>query len=192
MMEQDAVFVSRELDIVELMITSLPDYLVFDGIFYPLTGASLPRLTLGSLLMRLYRLGAIADSLEPDAAQRLKTACNRFAALIPNNQVAIEQKAGAELDMRLQQWESANIEWRDKGAEEGFWQNNVEIRTIINALVSFLQKAPFHVHVAQVEEMLATDSLWQAVWHSGPFVWAEVWEPAYPKAHYWWLYGEPG
>lgn len=191
-MEQNALFVSHELDIVEQMITSLPDYLAFEGIFYPLTGATLPRLTLGSLLMRLNRLGAIVDSLEPDAAQRLQADWKQFDALLPNHQVAIEQKATAELDMRLQQWESANIEWREKGAEEGFWQNNVEIRTIIQALVSFLQKAPFHVHVAQVEEMLATDALWQTVWRTGPFVWAEVWEPAYPKTQYWWLYGEPG
>lgn len=192
MTELDDIFVSRELYVVEVMMASLPDYLSFDGIFYPLTGATLPRLTLGSLLMRLYRLGATGAELEPALARRLMAVNNQLDALVSTHQVAIEQKAEAELDMRLQQWEAANIEWRERGAEEGFWQNNAEIRTIINALVTFLQKAPFHVSVAQMEEMLATDALWQAVWKNGPFVWADVWAPAYPKAHYWWLYGEPG
>ena len=72
--------------------------------------------------------------------------------------------------MRLQQWESANIEWREKGAEEGFWQNNVEIRTIISALIIFLAEGAFpYPPVAQMEEMLATDALWQAVWQTWSF-----------------------
>jgi hypothetical protein len=59
------------------------------------------------------------------------------------------------------------------------------------ALVSQLPPPPYKLDESLVKTILRQDKALRARWQSGPFVWPEPWQPAYPEPEYWWLYGRP-
>jgi hypothetical protein len=66
-----------------------------------------------------------------------------------------------------------------------------DTRVVIGHLVEALSRPPFRLAAHVPEDVAACDRRLQADWEPGDFIWAPLWEPAYPRSRYWWLYGRP-
>jgi hypothetical protein len=62
---------------------------------------------------------------------------------------------------------------------------------MITALVNKLKLPPYQLESRIPQQINMYDSNLRRRWHSGGFVWPEEWQPAYPEAVYWYLYGKP-
>ncbi|MBP8947584.1 MAG: hypothetical protein KBG73_02005, partial [Candidatus Promineofilum sp.] len=57
--------------------------------------------------------------------------------------------------------------------------------------LDLLGQPPYQRPEHVVTDVAALDRRLQARWQAGEFIWAVVWQPAYPAEGYWWLYGHP-
>ncbi len=182
----------KDLAIVEAMIENMADYLSVDTLFYPLPNPSYPRLTLGGYWMREERLSDLSfllDSVQQSQLQKIRA---RFEAISVSHRYQIRQKAGAELQARLRQWRERLKEFeRGQDVTEAYYANDVQIRFILNILLSKLGSSSDESFLAAMEEVAALDVRLSDIWQAGSFVWPSAWRPAYPKDSYWWLYGLP-
>ena len=62
---------------------------------------------------------------------------------------------------------------------------------MIHALLDRLSLPPYHAEARPQQHLSLLDTRLQGRWQPGDFVWPVEWQPAYPRAEYWWLYGSP-
>lgn len=178
---------SKDLHILEAMANEMDAYLKSETAVWPL-GGSLPKLTLGGYLLRQHRLLALADQLSPAQWQLLETAVAQFNAALADKVVRTETLAHDELERRLRQWSSYLSESRQSQRAVNY-ETAVENRAIIQALIGFLQQAPYQLDQRITQQLKVWDNGLGQQWQKGPFVWEESWQAAYPAGEYWWLYG---
>ncbi len=181
----------RDLDILAAMAEGMADYLKSDILFGKMPSGDMPMLTLGGYLMRQHRLLALASLLPAARQQQLDEAVTQFNVALVEKVVRFETKAHKELEARLRQWDEYLRDLQNKKASGMNYGTAVEPRAMITALVEKLQMAPYHLDERILSRVALLDKNLRRQWSPGDFVWPEAWQPAYPPADYWWLYGRP-
>jgi len=91
----------RDLRVLAAMASSLTPYLYEDEVYGQL-GGSLPKLTLGGLLMRLYRLSHLENLLDAHQQDTVRDARLNFEAAKAEWTAHYEQKLVRELQSRME------------------------------------------------------------------------------------------
>lgn len=181
---------TRDLVILEAMAAEMDDYLRSDVLFWPLAEGDLPRLTLGSYLMREHRLLELEDLLDMGAQEQLHEAIHEFHEALEDKIVRSEQKAHEELGARVRQWQEYLREIR-RGVGAAYYASAVDTRAMLAALIAQLRVNPYELDEEYPNKVALLDRELSRHWEPGEFVWPVEWKPAYPKEEYWWLYGHP-
>jgi hypothetical protein len=173
----------RDLEALEAMAAEMDEYLRSDLLFWPMRQGDLPRLTLGGYLIREHRLLELRDLLDLEEQERLHEAVTVY-------HVALESKAHEELEARQRQWQEYLREVK-RGQSIDYYESAVETRAMIEALTAQLKVDPYKLQARVAQKTAMLDRELRRYWESGAFIWPQEWEPAYPEARYWWLYGTP-
>ena len=183
---------AQDVRILSTMAEEMEAYLNSDVLFWHMSKADMPVLTLGGYLMRQHRLLALYDSLSEEQQAEVDAAVAQFNQALEEKTVRFEQKAHRELDARLRQWEEylKDVE-RGQASAKSNYGTAVEARAMIAALIDFLQLAPYQLDERVLKRTALLDGRLRSRWEAGEFVWSEGWQEAYPRSEYWWLYGNP-
>lgn len=182
----------RDVAALSAMADEMAAYLDSDILFWPLSRSGMPSLTLGGYLMREHRLQALRDQLSAGQQAQLDNAVSSYNQTLAERIVRFETKANHELGARLRQWEEY-LKDVDRGSADkaSNYDTGVETRVMIAALIDRLSMPPYRLEERAVSHLALLDDRLRNRFARGPFVWPEAWEPAYPAAAYWWLYGAP-
>jgi hypothetical protein len=180
----------RDLEILEAMAQEMDEYLRSDVLFWPMSGADLPRLTLGGYLMREHRLLQLRDTLDKDEQDRLHNAISTYRSALDEKIVRFEQRAHEELEARLRQW-SEYLRDARRDSSIAYYETAVETRAMIEALLDQLRVSPYKLQEEVPQRLAMLDRQLRQKWQPGDFVWPQEWKQAYPKEKFWWLYGHP-
>jgi hypothetical protein len=179
----------RDLRTLAAMASNLTPYLYENDIYGYLAG-DLPDLTLGGLLLRLYRLSRLGDVLAAEQQTVVKDAQLNFEAERSQWAVHYEEKLRRELSARLDALARYLGECReDIGACASEYPVQAEKRTIIKHLVD---EANAHDALPDDlrERVPALDQQLKRHFQEGSFVIADDrLKPVYPPRKFWWLYG---
>ncbi|HID51493.1 MAG TPA: hypothetical protein EYP41_05590 [Anaerolineae bacterium] len=182
----------EDLEILEAMAADMAEYLPSDVLYWKMSSAWMPMLTLGGYLMREYRLLTLRDLLDSEEQARLDTAVAQFNQAIEDKVVRFEQKAKKELGVRTRQWGRYLDDLRKEPELAGInYETAVTNRVMITAMFDRLQTPPYQLDGGLKETVETLDKGLRTRWQSGEFVWPADWKPAYPQEKYWWLYGRP-
>lgn len=184
--------VDRDLHIMSAMLEDMGAYLDSDVRFWPLSRADLPALTLGGYLLREQRLLAMRDRISSEQQGQLNAITAAFDQLLAERVIRFEQKAAGEIQARLRQWE-AYLKDIDRGTADQAtnYATAVEARVMLAVLIERLSLPPYQTDGRTLQSLALLDSRLRTSFVRGPFVWADTWEPAYPSAPFWYLYGTP-
>ncbi len=183
----------RDLLIVEATIRDLKDHLLGDSIYWELRrpsagGYSLPKGTLGGLLMRLHRLNALRDDLTPAQAERLDTATTTAEETLHRWDVQAREMASRETSARLGLWQNYVAELADNPRRyTPEYATQAEGRTALSMLLTFSGDSGREA-LAQIGSV---DAMLKAVPAEEGFVWDDELSAAYPQHEFWWLYLRP-
>lgn len=181
----------EDLEILEAMSAEMDSYLKSDVLFWPMEKGIMPRLTVGGYLMRQHRLLALEDLLDESEKRRLEAAVSRFNDALVEKIVRFEHHANEELEARLRQWGEYLNDLSRESSSTAYYATAVEPRAMITAIVNKLKLPPYRLSDRVQQQVNMLDNNLRRRWHSGEFVWPESWQPAYPEAIYWYLYGAP-
>ncbi|MEB2287477.1 MAG: hypothetical protein OZ934_05150 [Anaerolineae bacterium] len=177
----------RDIRVVAAMASSLTPYLYEDELYGYLAG-DLPKLTLGGLLLRLYRLTCLEDSLSTEQQTLLHDARINLEAERANWSVHFENKIRRELRARLEALELFMREC-DEDAQPctAHYPTQAEKRTIIYHLAEEASELgiledDLRARIRHVDQKL------RALLREGEFITDKVLRPAYPPEIFWWLY----
>ena len=180
---------AHDVLILAEMTGEMDDYLRSDVLFWSMMKGDMPKLTLGGALMRQHRLLALRSLLSGEEQRLLDTAVAQFQQSLTEKVVRFEQKAGRELAARIRQWgEYLKDLQREEGAAANY-RSAVETRVMITAVTDKLSQSPYQLDPHNSQQIDLLDGALRRQWQTGPFVWPEAWQPAYPMEAYWWLYG---
>ena len=183
---------AQDLEILQVMADQMDDYLRSETLFWPMGYSDMPMLTLGGYWLRQHRLTAFRALLTSAQQAQLDAAMQTFNTAVSDWVVRTEQRAHTELEARIRQWGEYLRDLADKkSAEVASYPAQVEVRAIIAALVNHLQQSPYALDQKLAGAAVSLDKGLRARFASGEFVWPEEWQPAYPEAEYWYLYGRP-
>lgn len=181
---------AQDVTILAEMAGEMEDYLRSDVLFWQMMKGGLPKLTLGGYLMRQHRLLALPDLLSVEERAVVETAVTQFNQALVEKIVRFEQKAHQELDARIRQWGEYLKDFRwERGAALAGYAAAVETRVMITAVTDKLQLPPYQLNPRSTEQIALLDGNLRSRWRSGSFLWPAAWQPAYPRAEYWYLYG---
>ncbi len=180
----------RDVTVLAAMANEMDDYLRSDVLFWQMEKGGLPKLTLGGYLMRQHRLLALPALLSDEEQTIVNTAVTQFNQALVEKIVRLEQKAHQELEARIRQWNEylKDFRWEQQAALASYG-SAVETRVMLTSLMDKLQIPPYELDARIVRQVTSLDSNLRSRWRSGPFIWPESWQPAYPKTDYWYLYG---
>jgi hypothetical protein len=181
---------SRDLVVAQAMLLELEHYLGQNTLFWSMSGSGMPKLTLGGLLLRLWRLGHLSELLPPEEQLAAREAVNQFDQIIKQHVVRAEARAHEEIAARIRQW-AAHLRDMRQDAAPSFYGTAVEVRAMLAHLIAQLQAAPFNLESRWPDQLSLLDQQLAERWQTGDFVWPSEWAAAYPKADFWWLYGLP-
>ncbi len=163
----------------QFLTESLPQmqaYLLSNELYWPLRN-SLPRLTLGSVLLSLARL----EVTRPGEAQKFR------ADLEPVRvkwRVAWEKKAARELANRLRLWSQYLSDYAYAPESAGSYVTEVRSRVILQLLLSEAPEMPEKATLAELDLSL------KAQLRPADFVWEAGLQVAFPQLDFWFLYGK--
>jgi hypothetical protein len=185
---------THDLLVAREMIVHLDEYLRSDAERWDMGRPGMPLMTIGGCLMRLRRLFVLRTHLlEMDQAALIR-AKNDFDAALKETVVRFEQRSYLELSARLREWTNylRNLAHSTKiSSDQELYANKVDTRVVIGELVGKLSEYPYRLDGRVPRDVAAVDRRLRLMWEPGPFVWAPIWQDAYPKGEYWWLYGRP-
>jgi hypothetical protein len=181
----------EDLEILEAMASEMDSYLKIDVLFWPMEDSNMPRLTVGGYLMRQHRLLALEDLLDEAEKSRLEAAVSQFNDALVEKIVRFEQHANQELEARLRQWGEYLKDLSRESSSAVYYATSVEPRAMITAIINKLKLPPYRLNDRVQQQVIMLDNNLRRRWHSDEFVWPESWQPAYPEAIYWYLYGTP-
>ncbi len=162
---------NSDLEFLTEALPQMQDYLLSPELFWPLK-PSLPRLTLGSVLLALSRL----DVVDSFRAQQLREDVERVRA---QRRSAWDKKIVRETENRLRLWWQFLEEQENAGAaSRAEYAAAVRNRVILQLIV-----ADFLPQLATLDELLRRKFI------PGAFVWDEIYRPAFAPADFWFLYG---
>jgi hypothetical protein len=171
------------------MTKSLTTYLYGDEVYGNL-GKKYPQLTVGAVLMRLYRLETIINDLSPSQQNQVQETRQQLETARYEWQNHYKEKIKREITARLN-----TISWfLDDCADSpasciSGWPSAAEKRTIVAHLIEEAQHLDaYELELrAQVSDM---DNRFRGFYKKGPFIWDERLQQAYSQAEFWWLYSQ--
>lgn len=169
-----------------MMAAQLDTYLYQDELYGALA-PNRPRLTVGGLLLRLHRLGALRDRLTPSQAADFESALDDLAEARENWAIHYNQKIAREVKARQTSmtWYLENCDEK-QGDITGAYPIEAEKRTILHHLFNEEHE------LAELRERQAELDAWlRRHVVETDFIWPETVQPAYPPAPFWWLYRWP-
>lgn len=191
-MTSSAEKLAQDLEILQVMADQMDDYLRSESLFWPMGYSDMPMLTLGGYWLRQHRLMALRSLLTSEQQAQLDAAVQAFDTAVSEWVVRTEKRAHTELEARIRQWGEYLGDLADKkSADLASYPAQVEVRAIIAALLNQLQQRPYTLDQKLANAATSLDQGLRARLSGGEFVWPEAWQPAYPKAEYWFLYGRP-
>ncbi|NDJ75615.1 MAG: hypothetical protein GYB65_05090 [Chloroflexi bacterium] len=177
----------RDLRTLAAMASNLTPYLYEQELYGHLSG-DLPRLTLGGLLLRLHRLSALSDILDPEQQTVVHDARLNFEAERAQWAVHYDNKLQFELQARVE----ALARFLDECAREDSacaveYPIQAEKRTMIEHLRA--EAAERNIPTNDLVPRLAqVDTRLKRSTREGAFISDARLVPAYPQDRYWWLY----
>ncbi len=185
-MNRFTIDLAADASAVCAMATRLDPYLYQDEL-YGYAGSSMPRLTVGGLLLRLHRLRRLQAQLAPDQVESLRQAQAALEQARKKWLVHYEQKVRRELDAR----QDALVWYLDDCDDapdrcRSAYPVEAEKRTMLHHLLE-TDAAPEEAHKRQ----RALDGRLRRHFEAGAFIWPAHVQPAYPADTFWWLYGRP-
>ncbi len=181
----------RDLRVLAAMAANLTPYLYEDEMYGNL-GGDLPRLTLGGLLMRLYRLSRLESSLTAGQQAAVEDAQANFEAGRSKWAVHYETKLVNELRSRAE----ALLRFLDECTDDlasctASYPSQAEKRTMIEHLRDEAEgrNVLTEDHRALIN---VVDQKIRRVLHDGAFITDERLKEVYPREKFWWLYGSVG
>lgn len=165
---------------LEAGIPEMDDYLLSNELYWPLSarGVSLPRLTIGGLLLSLARLEAAGESSLTFRA--------RIDGVRSRRRVAWETRASREVRARCGLWQAYLGDYRHNPEQHAdAYPQEVRYRVMLHLLVAELSTPP-----AEQELIAQLDGLVRANWAPGSFVWEARLQDGFPRETYWYLYGQ--
>lgn len=191
MSEQKRIFavdLAQDVRIVTAMAEHLTPYIYESELYGMLRDPSLPRLTVGGLLMRLARLHALRDQLSAAQQVALETAQQKFDEVKRTWAVHYEGKVLQELRARIGALEHFAYDCAENlRACADNYPSAMEKRV----MVEHLRDAALEVNVLDEElkgRLMALDNAISRCVERGAFCWSENVQPAYPPQKFWFLY----
>jgi hypothetical protein len=191
-MHDGSARLTQDVAALGAMAGQMAEYLDSEVLFWPLGRSNMPMLTLGGYLLREHRLLGLSDLLTDEQKTQVDAAVFQFNQTLADRVVRFEAKAHHELAARLRQWEEYL-----KDIDRGTWDKtsnyatSVETRAMIDALLDRLSMPPYRTEDRPTQHLATLDTRLRNNWQPGEFVWPDEWQPVYPRAGYWWLYGSP-
>ncbi len=178
----------RDLRALATMASNLTPYLYEDEMYGYLSG-DLPNLTLGGLLLRLYRLGHLENLLDADQQTMLQDARINFEAECAKWAVHYETKLQQELHARLDAFDQFLNECGDDLPScAANYPVQAEKRTIIEHLNDELVE--LEARPEEIENRLRhIDQKLRRLLVEGDIISDERLAAVYPKGRFWWMYG---
>ena len=181
-----------DLRVLEAMAANLTPYL-YENELYGMLAQNLPRLTIGGLLFRLYRLRALKEKLDGGQQQRLRDSQINFEQLRSEWTVHYENKIEQEIKARLNNFSNFMSDYAaDPTAARGAYPNEATQRTILYHLET--EATALDKWDEDYEKRLTPlDRRLQAALKNSEkkFIWDEELAEVYPQETFWWLYGVP-
>lgn len=178
----------RDVEVLAAMASNLTPYLYEDEMFGYLAG-DLPKLTLGGLLLRVYRLSRLEDSLDAEQQSLVQDARINLDAARSEWAVHYESKLVRELTYRI---DAFNRFLRDCSEDSKNcvldYPVQAEKRTMSKHLADELTR---HGELPPnlLTELASLDSHLQRIFQSGAFITDERLAAIYSREDFWWLYG---
>jgi len=172
--------IEKDKTYLEAGIPELGDYLLSKELFWPISarGFSLPRLTIGGILLAKARLEARDERIESLVAQ--------LDGVRSKWQVAWETKADQEVQTRLRLWSNYLADYRH--SPEGHadaYPHEVRYRVMLHLLLVELPAPP-----PEQQALSQLDSLLRASLIGDDFIWESDLQNGFPREVYWFLYGK--
>lgn len=171
---------AQDVRAVTAMADQLTPYIYESQLYGMLNDLSLPRLTLGGLLMRLARLSALRDQLSPAQQASLEQAQHKLDEVRRTWPVHYEGKLQQELQARLTALEQfAN----DCAANLRACADNYPSAMEKRVMIEHLRDAALEVKVlseALKSRLSALDNAISRCIEKGAFCWSANVQPAYP------------
>ena len=172
--------VEKDKAFLEAGIPELGDYLLSKELFWPISarGFSLPRLTIGGILLAKARLEARDERIESLMAQ-LDTVRSKW-------QVAWETKAGQEIQTRLRLWSNYFSDYRHNPENHAdAYPHEVRYRVMLHLLLVELPTPP-----PEQQALSHFDNLLRNNLIGDDFIWESDLQSGFPREVYWFLYGK--
>lgn len=183
--------VDKDVRALSAMASNLTPYLYEDELYGHLSG-DLPRLTLGGLLLRLYRLRRVDGLLDPEQETQVQDAAINFDAARAEWSVHYKSKLAVELKSRL---DALDRYLHDCGEQAqgcvAEYPVQAEKRTMIQHLYDELAQES-EVPDDLEARMKQVDNRLRRMLSGDDFVFDARLKSAYPPDQYWWLYGRIG
>jgi len=184
------VSLDKDVKTIEAMVEHFKPY-VYEAELYGMLPGSLPRLTIGGLLMRLHRLGVVFDVLTPAQQASVTASREKFEALRQEWSVAYDAKMAQELKARFTALGQflKECEERPRFAAEGY-PSAMEKRVMVEVLKDEAQARGkwtdfFNAQYMQIDNRI------RRFFIKDTFCWDARVERAYPPDKFWFLYGLP-
>jgi hypothetical protein len=181
-----------DLRVLEAMAANLTPYL-YEKELYGMMAQNLPRLTVGGLLFRLYRLRSLEEKLDGGQQQRFRDSRINFEQLRSEWTVHYEGKIAQEIKARINAFANFLSDYAsDPAAARGGYPNEAIQRTIIYHLQ--VEATSLDMWDEEFEKRLAPlgKRLQSALKNSEKqFIWDDDLAEVYPEDPFWWLYGVP-
>ncbi len=182
---------SIDLDLKELkaMVENLIPYIYEDNLYGNINTDS-ARLTPGSILMRLRRLGALRDQMNEAQATQFDKLNAQNETVRKEWGVAYGKKMVKEAESRLRDLQTYIKECREDAKLCANAYNPEALRrTIVAELMASL---PSDVDTSALKASMSNvDGGLRRNIRETPFIWDQALQSTYPQDKFWWLYGRP-
>lgn len=172
--------IDKDRAYLEEGIPELEEYLLSKELYWPIStrGFSLPRLTIGGILLSKVRLEAREDRIESLVMQ--------LGGVRSKWRVGWETKAGREVQARMRLWSNYLADYRhNPEGHSDAYPHEVRNRVILHLLFKELPEKPQEREtLSQLDEVLRNTLL------SSDFIWDSGLQTGFPIEVYWYLYGK--
>lgn len=154
--------------------------------------SNMPSLTVGALVLRLRRLDTLRPKLTDRHIKSLDTAIDIYETIRREWTLHYEQKMTQEAHSRLDAMQAFFKECADSMQNcANVYRPELLRRTIVQELLAEMEYMKINVEVDLKQKVAGVDGKLHGVFQMDVFQWADVLQPIYPQATFWWLYQKP-
>lgn len=184
--------IDRDLSEAQAFADHLVPYVYENELYGSIGGmfgsGSMPRLTVGGLLLRLHQLHALEDQLTPEQKAQLAAVDAKTASVRQEWSVHYDEKLVQEAISRLKMIERFFDECSDDPRTcAANYPPEAMRRTIAQVIADTLAEP--NPEISKL--MSRVDMQLRRFAQPSDFIWASTLQPAYPPDVYWWLYAKP-